>query len=93
MHIEGEDSSIRHMFSRLSLRLSKYLLILSLNEIEKLDKILVTDKYRLKPKINLIQIERKIIKEEKEGRIFFNRNALIEDKGYLIERDEKEKKI
>ncbi len=92
MHIEGENSSKRHIFSHLSLRLSKYLFILSFNNIENLNSLLVTDKSKLKPKINLIDLERKLIKEEKDGKILLNKNALIEDKAYVIETDKWERK-
>lgn len=83
--MEGSDLSTRHMFSDLSIRLAGYLSLLSLNNITNLESFIVKDKYKLKPKVDLVNIDAYSFKEEKEGTILFFNDIYIKFKDYAID--------
>lgn len=85
IHLDGSDSSTRHMFSDLSIRLASHLSLLSSNNIRNLEGLIVKDKSILKPKLDLVNIDAYNFKQEKEGSIIYFKNVYIEFKDYAID--------
>lgn len=83
--MDGSDSSTRHMFSDLSIRLASHLSLLSSNNIRNLEGLIVKDKSILKPKLDLVNIDAYNFKQEKEGSIIYFKNVYIEFKDYAID--------
>lgn len=84
IHLEGSDSSIRHIFSDISIRLASHLALLSNNDMGKLEDLIVKDKSILKPKHDLVNIDADFIKKEKTGSVFFFNNVYNKYKQYAI---------
>ena len=85
IHFEGSNSSTRHIFDDLSIRLSEYLYLLSFNHVRKFEDLIVKDKSKLKPKLDLVNIDASNFKEEKEGTVLFFNNVYIKYKDYAID--------